>query len=73
MLEKQTLDLLNHDRLASQASARSTAARALFSGTSGSPQLPGSTQQGMVRNGHFSHQAANGDSPADRLSAAGIV
>lgn len=73
MLEKQTVNLLNHDRLASQYFGETQGRARPLLWDDRLAAVAREHSEEMARNGYFSHQAANGWSPADRLSAAGIV
>jgi len=72
LLEKQTLDLINHDRLASEY-LRETKGRArplLWDDRLAAVARAHSEE--MARNGYFGHRDSTGASPADRISSAGI-
>jgi uncharacterized protein YkwD len=73
LLEKQTLELINRDRLAPE----------FFSETRGRVRpllwddrlavVARAHSEEMVRNGYFGHDAVNGASPEERISSAGIL
>jgi len=71
-LEKETLDLINHDRIAPNylGETRGRARPLLWDDRLAAVTRAHSEE--MARNGYFSHQSG-GESPADRLSAAGIL
>jgi uncharacterized protein YkwD len=73
LLEKQTLDLINRDRLAPAffGETRGRARPLLWDDRLAAVARAHSEE--MVRNGYFGHDAANGASPADRISSAGIL
>ena len=72
-LEKETLELINHDRIASDylGETRGRARPLLWDDRLA--RVARAHSEEMARNGYFSHQSAGGQSPADRLSAAGIL
>ena len=72
-LEKETLELINHDRIASDylGETRGRARPLLWDDRLA--RVARAHSEEMARNGYFSHQSASGQSPADRLSAAGIL
>lgn len=72
-LEKQTLELINRDRVAPEylGETRGRARPLLWDDRLAAVARAHSDE--MARNGYFSHEAADGASPAERISAAGIL
>jgi uncharacterized protein YkwD len=71
-LEKQTLQLINMDRLDPQY-VPETRGRALpLQWDNRLAEAARAHSEEMMRNGYFSHTALNGASPAQRMSAAGV-
>lgn len=73
VLEKETLDLVNRDRLAPQHFGETQGRTRPLVWDDRLAAVARAHSEEMARNGYFSHQAADGASPADRLSAAGII
>lgn len=72
-LEKRTLDLINQDRNAREyfGETRGRARPLLWDERLAAVARAHSEE--MARNGYFSHRSADGELPAERLSAAGIL
>jgi len=73
LLEKQTLELINHDRLAPEHVDETKGRAQPLAWDRRLSEVARAHSEEMARFGYFSHQAAGGQSPADRLSAAGII
>jgi uncharacterized protein YkwD len=73
LLEKQTLELINRDRVAPEHldETRGRARPLLWNDRLAAVARAHSEE--MARNGYFSHEASDGASPAERISAAGIL
>jgi len=72
LLEKQTLELINRDRLAPEffSETRGRARPLLWDDRLAAVARAHSEE--MVRNAYFGHDAANGASPGERILSAGI-
>jgi uncharacterized protein YkwD len=73
LAEKQTLELINRDRVAPEHldETRGRARPLLWDDRLAAVARAHSEE--MARNGYFSHEAADGASPAERISSAGIL
>jgi uncharacterized protein YkwD len=73
LLEKQTLELINRDRAAPEylEETRGRARPLLWDDRLAAVARAHSEE--MARKGYFSHEAADGASPAERISSAGIL
>jgi uncharacterized protein YkwD len=71
-LEKQTLELINRDRVAPEYSAETKGRARPLQWDDRLAAVARAHSAEMMRKGFFSHQGADGAAPAQRISAAGI-
>jgi uncharacterized protein YkwD len=72
-IERQTLDLINRDRISADYLGETRGRARPLQWDDRLAAVARAHSEDMARNGYFSHQSADGQSPADRLSAAGIL
>lgn len=71
-LEKQTLELINRDRVDPEHASETKGRAIPLQWDDRLAAVARAHSREMMRNGYFSHQAADGASPAQRISAARI-
>jgi uncharacterized protein YkwD len=73
LLEKQTLELINRDRAAPEYFGETKGRARPLLWDDRLAAVARAHSEEMARNGYFSHEAADGAWPAQRISAAGIL
>jgi uncharacterized protein YkwD len=72
-LERQTLDLINQDRISPEYFGETRGRARPLLRDDRLAEVARAHSEEMARKGYFSHRSADGELPADRLSAAGIL